>query len=243
MIVGLDYMHARYFGSAIARFASVDPSVSAKMAIKHPQLWNRYSYAGENPLKFTDPTGREIFMIGTTEEKSRTFSLLKFMLHNSDAATYLKMDNFGRLTISGMSVTEWGRKFGGEAARLSAIMGSPYKLGVGTISADVLGDGRFVPISARYRIIAVDERKFPQDMHGTMQWLDTTRAHELFGHGARAAGLLMGDVGHINNPLLNGIGENEADGMWAENQYRGMVGLSLRTHYGDTPDDYSPPRP
>jgi RHS repeat-associated protein len=40
----LDYAQARYYGSAMGRFTSVDPlSSSAKAA--NPQTWNRYTYA------------------------------------------------------------------------------------------------------------------------------------------------------------------------------------------------------
>jgi RHS repeat-associated protein len=50
----LDFMHARYYSPALARFVSVDtvggdPSSS--------QSWNRYSYTRGNPLRAVDPTG------------------------------------------------------------------------------------------------------------------------------------------------------------------------------------------
>jgi RHS repeat-associated protein len=53
---GLDYFGARYLSSAQGRFISVDPALtSADLATS--QSWNRYSYAMNNPLMFTDPTG------------------------------------------------------------------------------------------------------------------------------------------------------------------------------------------
>jgi hypothetical protein len=39
------------------RFLSVDPIFDAKRALKQPQMWNRYAYALNNPLRFIDPTG------------------------------------------------------------------------------------------------------------------------------------------------------------------------------------------
>jgi RHS repeat-associated protein len=54
----VDYMHARYYAPGWGRFLSVDPVLDIKEALHEPQLWNRYSYVTNNPLKFTDPDGR-----------------------------------------------------------------------------------------------------------------------------------------------------------------------------------------
>jgi RHS repeat-associated protein len=51
---GLDYFAARYYGSRIGRFTTVDPVFSA---VARPQRWNRYAYALNNPLRFIDPSG------------------------------------------------------------------------------------------------------------------------------------------------------------------------------------------
>jgi RHS repeat-associated protein len=53
---GLDYFGARYYGSTQGRFTSTDPLL-ASASVYDPQSWNRYSYAYNNPLRFTDPTG------------------------------------------------------------------------------------------------------------------------------------------------------------------------------------------
>jgi hypothetical protein len=235
-------MHARHYNPTVGRFLSVDPVLNAKSALRYPQLWNRYAYAISNPLKFTDPTGEEIFLVGDSLEKRRTLSLLKFMLHNREAAKSLTTDKFGRLVVTGMSAADWGTKFGGDASKLGGMMQSTYKLGVGAISADVEGIGRFDPVSKHYGLIILDERQFPKELFGTMQYLDTAMAHELYGHGASAAGTLRADVGYIHpgKAIMYGIGLNEADGMWAENQYRSMAGLPLRPYYA-TEGDYIPP--
>jgi RHS repeat-associated protein len=53
---GLDYAHARYYGSSLGRFTSPDPmTASAQGGI--PQSWNRYSYCINSPLVLTDPSG------------------------------------------------------------------------------------------------------------------------------------------------------------------------------------------
>src|SRR5262249_41376042 len=53
-----DYFHARYYDPGLGRFLSVDPIIDVQNAAKNPQAWNRYVYVRNNPVRFTDPTGR-----------------------------------------------------------------------------------------------------------------------------------------------------------------------------------------
>jgi RHS repeat-associated protein len=55
----LDYMHARYYNANLGRFLSVDPAMDLKKTMRSPQMWNRYAYVVNNPLRYTDPDGRE----------------------------------------------------------------------------------------------------------------------------------------------------------------------------------------
>jgi RHS repeat-associated protein len=52
---GMDYFNARNYEPRTGRFNAVDPLVGG--ALSNPQLWNRYAYALNNPLAFTDPSG------------------------------------------------------------------------------------------------------------------------------------------------------------------------------------------
>jgi RHS repeat-associated protein len=54
-----DYFGARYYASGNGRFTTVDPVLNLEAALTEPQRWNRYAYAVNNPLKFTDPDGRD----------------------------------------------------------------------------------------------------------------------------------------------------------------------------------------
>jgi len=62
----LDYMHARYYSSSVGRFLSPDPLDGLQ---RFPQSWNRYAYARNNPLKYTDPTGMYVFAACTGNEQ------------------------------------------------------------------------------------------------------------------------------------------------------------------------------
>jgi len=57
---GNDYFGARYYGTGMGRFLSPDPVVLMKQKFTDPQQWNMYSYARNNPLRFTDPTGKYV---------------------------------------------------------------------------------------------------------------------------------------------------------------------------------------
>jgi RHS repeat-associated protein len=56
---GLDYFGARYYGSKIGRFTTIDPSLTIRENTLDPQRWNRYAYGRNNPLRFVDPDGRD----------------------------------------------------------------------------------------------------------------------------------------------------------------------------------------
>ena len=57
---GLDYFGARYYSGAQGRFTSPDAPF-ADQHIEDPQSWNMYAYVRNNPLKNTDPNGRDCF--------------------------------------------------------------------------------------------------------------------------------------------------------------------------------------
>jgi RHS repeat-associated protein len=59
---GLYYYGARYYDPTIGRFISPDTVVQNP---GNPQTLNRYSYVVNNPLKYTDPTGLDVY-IGDT---------------------------------------------------------------------------------------------------------------------------------------------------------------------------------
>ena len=56
---GLDYFGGRFYGSGTGRFTTVDPVLNIENALVNPQFWNRYAYVANNPLRFTDPDGRD----------------------------------------------------------------------------------------------------------------------------------------------------------------------------------------
>ncbi len=51
---GLDHAQARSYQVRTGRFSTIDPIYAG---LFEPQQWNRYAYAGNNPLAFVDPYG------------------------------------------------------------------------------------------------------------------------------------------------------------------------------------------
>jgi RHS repeat-associated protein len=58
---GFHYFGTRYMAGAQGRFTSVDPVMNFETNIPEPQIWNRYAYVGNNPLRYVDPDGKERF--------------------------------------------------------------------------------------------------------------------------------------------------------------------------------------
>ncbi len=57
---GLDYFGARYYASNMGRFMSTDPIWVTKERLADPQRLNLYTYAVNNPLRYTDPDGMDV---------------------------------------------------------------------------------------------------------------------------------------------------------------------------------------
>ncbi|MCE7957663.1 MAG: hypothetical protein DYH06_06945 [Acidobacteria bacterium ACB2] len=62
------YDHARFYRGVVGRFTSVD---AQNGRVEDPASWNRYAYARNNPLKYVDPDGRRVVLVGGAEERRR----------------------------------------------------------------------------------------------------------------------------------------------------------------------------
>jgi RHS repeat-associated protein len=57
---GLDYAGQRYYGNAMGRFLTPDPYMASNGGpgdVADPGSWNRYTYAGGDPVNYYDPEG------------------------------------------------------------------------------------------------------------------------------------------------------------------------------------------
>ena len=77
---GLDYFGARYYGSKIGRFTTIDPVYTWRENLDDAQRWNRYAYVRNNPLRYVDPDGRElaiaIYYSGMTRQTAQAVATM-----------------------------------------------------------------------------------------------------------------------------------------------------------------------
>jgi RHS repeat-associated protein len=59
--MALNYFGARSLEASIGRFSSPDPVNAPPRALGTPQRWNQYSYVENNPLRYVDPDGRDLW--------------------------------------------------------------------------------------------------------------------------------------------------------------------------------------
>jgi RHS repeat-associated protein len=64
---GLDYFGARYYSGAEGKWVSPDPRYFQKVMVVDPQQFNLYSYARNNPLRWVDPFGENLYLDGDTD--------------------------------------------------------------------------------------------------------------------------------------------------------------------------------
>jgi RHS repeat-associated protein len=72
---GLDYFGARYYGSKIGRFTTTDPVCTWSENLVDPQRWNRYAYGRNNPLRYVDPDGRVLVLVGTQSARTQASAI------------------------------------------------------------------------------------------------------------------------------------------------------------------------
>jgi RHS repeat-associated protein len=72
----LDFAEARYYAHSLGRFASPDEPFADQL--EHlPQTWNLYAYSRNNPLRYSDPTGRSPFW-------EKVFNWLRYGIAETD---------------------------------------------------------------------------------------------------------------------------------------------------------------
>jgi RHS repeat-associated protein len=91
---GLDFFEARYYASTQGRFTSIDPynicreaqitaqrdpnKAAAQLGryLLAPQQWNRYVYVANNPLKYVDPSGELLELVGDIDAEFKRIKTL-----------------------------------------------------------------------------------------------------------------------------------------------------------------------
>ena len=133
---GLDYFGARYLASTQGRFTSTDPIIITTDRLVDPQGINLYSYARNNPLRFTDPTGEDIALTGNEEKQKQGLERIRNMLGDER----FNLVDFNQQDIPGLG-TVTVMNFGSEENRLKfeAIGNNPGEIEFTQAMADIIG--------------------------------------------------------------------------------------------------------
>jgi len=94
-------MQARYYDPVIGRFYSNDPVVSVSH-LGHAEGikgFNRYSYAVNNPFKYTDPDGEKVVFMSDGAKQQYNIAKAYLSKNSSTAASLFKNAENSKLTI------------------------------------------------------------------------------------------------------------------------------------------------
>jgi len=117
---GLDYFGARYYANIQGRLTGTDPG---PLTPADPQNFNRYSYVLNNPLKFIDPTGERLVLLGEDAD---------YILSELERATGYKLKRdakTGEVTIDSNSDRESKGTSKSLADKLKEVIGLKDKKG------------------------------------------------------------------------------------------------------------------
>jgi RHS repeat-associated protein len=106
---GLDNFGARYLGSSLGHFMSPDPG-NAGANPGNPQTWNAYAYGLNNPLYYTDPTGRYVCDDSTECDTENDKKFAQVLATAQTAANGMKDANSSQYLDAQRAIDAYGEK-------------------------------------------------------------------------------------------------------------------------------------
>ena len=138
---GLDYFTARYYGSSMGRFMSPDDFGGH---LEDPQTLNKYAYAGNNPLRYTDPGGHDFWQSCATASATCGNQVIGKGTDGKDITQLVSgtTDSNGKFTATVVTSASLGQAGSGNTA---AVNGSGVQITTGTgTSSQQTGQGIFI---------------------------------------------------------------------------------------------------
>ena len=146
---GLDFFEARYYSGPQGRFLSVDPVIITPGRIRDPQQLNRYSYVRNNPLKYIDPDGENLFVSGDIE--SAKAELCNIIGGDCQRIEYDDKNKTITVNVSGLE--------NNEGAMLLDQVANDTKANYGlTLGQEMKTKGGMLPLKGSKDIVNLDNR-------------------------------------------------------------------------------------
>jgi RHS repeat-associated protein len=241
---GLDNFGARYNASTLGRFMTPDPIGIMKQKFVDPQQWNMYAYVRSNPLRFVDPTGAALELIGSDIDRKKIIDSLKkafgdkagrYLYDNVDKATgkhYVGVYTNGQ---DGKSVAF--EKTNAAASKLGAIIDDKR---VATV--ELVKPGIFSPVGsdnaktdARTTGAAVNLNS------GTLRALPPTLLSSGKSEVPNLGDVVSHELGHVYSRWFGGGADTNGYAVRMENETRRLNGESIRLGHDSPNEDQSHP--
>jgi len=136
----LDHLGVRSYRFSSGRFLTIDPLLDIEEALLNPQLWNRYAYALNNPLRFLDSSGAAIELLGEQADRDKELELLRRVSGNFGARLYInevKDGNKTRYFIGILGDVGDFTRAGGPAQNLGNLVASEQVVEFGLTDRDL----------------------------------------------------------------------------------------------------------
>jgi RHS repeat-associated protein len=205
-VASLVHLNGRVYDPVLARFTSADPITESPF---NTQGWNRYSYVGNDPLAYTDPSGHCFLGCFWQHIGSAWNGVTNFFAHNAIAKAILQIAATAVLSViipgAGTALTALGAA---EAGAGGAIIANG--LSGGSLS-QTLKAGLIAGVTA-FAFFQVGDFTGHTPTFGSPAYAENVVGHALVGCASSAAsggscgsGALSGAVGSALSPLTNDV--------------------------------------
>jgi RHS repeat-associated protein len=255
---GLDNFGARYNSSQMGRFMSPDPVNILKQKLFDPQQWNMYAYVRNSPLRFVDPRGKWIELLGNDEDRKKELGALQQAV-GKKAGSYLYDNSVVTKDENGNTVTKHyvGIRQGGSDGKgpsFGSINAAANKIGgiiadtsrgeqIAVVSPGTLMGGKTPIGSLNMGMTPGDTLADPYSPYA-ITYITSGPVGDLPGRlmsNGEDTEQSLGDVishelGHVDSAWYHGGADSDGDAVRQENQTRQMEGEPLRIGHQNAGD-------